>query len=134
MNRKPEVIVRKCVGCSTIPLSHLSLDLAVPTAGWPSFFSSRGVEVVDDDLGRPAVPRSAVADLIAERAADQERRVREQARRARERKPRPTVPGIRVPAGTTASALAVMVAADRDREDRGWHPYGSGEFFVGRKP
>ena len=29
---------------STIPLSHLSLDLAEPLSGWPAFFLKRGIE------------------------------------------------------------------------------------------
>lgn len=55
-----------CDGCSLIPVSHLGLDLDEPTSGWPTFFAERGVEPVEDDLGRASVPRQVLGDLLAE--------------------------------------------------------------------
>ena len=42
-----------------VPLSHLSLDLPKPPSGWVAYLTGRGVAVVEDDLGRPSIPRAA---------------------------------------------------------------------------
>lgn len=68
-----------CNSCRFIPITHLGQDVAEPIVGWTAFFAERGVEVVEDDLGRASVPRQVLADLLAE-ARDRE--VREEARQA----------------------------------------------------
>ena len=58
-----------------VPLSHLVLDLdQEPVAGWPSYLADRGVELVLDDIGRPAVSRDAARALLAEKREDEQRR------------------------------------------------------------
>lgn len=69
--------------CATVPLSHLSLDLVEPPKGWLAMFAARGIETVVDDLGRPAIPREVLGDLIAERAAAEAERVRKVSAEAR---------------------------------------------------
>jgi hypothetical protein len=49
-----------------IPLSHLSLDLDEPPIGWVAYLGNIGVEVVEDDIGRPALSRTDARMLIAE--------------------------------------------------------------------
>jgi hypothetical protein len=80
-----------------IPLSHLSLDLPVPATGWLAELERRGIEVLDDDLGRPSVARGAVRMLIAEE------RQREQLRRDK-----------------AAAAEKAAVAADEQFRARLW--------------
>jgi hypothetical protein len=55
-----------------VPLSELSLDLPAPAAGWPSELERRGVVVVLDDLGRPAIDRAAARALFAEHREQRE--------------------------------------------------------------
>jgi hypothetical protein len=61
-----------------VPLSVLSLDLPEPPAGWTAYLNAKGVEVVDDDIGRPAVARADARMLIAEQR-EAEARGREKA-------------------------------------------------------
>jgi hypothetical protein len=49
-----------------IPVRHLSLDVTEPIAGWELDLLERGVEIVDDDLGRPCVHRQVLGDLLRE--------------------------------------------------------------------
>jgi hypothetical protein len=49
-----------------IPITHLSIDVTEPIAGWALALLERGVEIVDDDLGRPCVRREVLGDLLAE--------------------------------------------------------------------
>lgn len=49
-----------------IPVTHLSLDLAEPINGWAPALLERGVEIVEDDLGRPCVRRELLGDLLRE--------------------------------------------------------------------
>jgi hypothetical protein len=55
-----------CDACRTVPISHLSLDASEPVAGWLAFFAERGVELVEDDLGRAGVPRRVLGELLTE--------------------------------------------------------------------
>jgi hypothetical protein len=55
-----------CDACRRVPVGHLALDVAEPIEGWLEFFRKRGVEVTDDHLGRPSVPRYVLGDLIDE--------------------------------------------------------------------
>ena len=87
----------ECALCKTIPVSHLSLDLPEPVTGWERALAERGVEVVLDTLGRPAVRREALAELLAE---SREREARLAAQRAEQA----TAPRAPVPAGIPALA------------------------------
>jgi|SRR5215203_3857681 len=49
-----------------VPLSVLSLDLDPPTTGWPAYFAARGVPILEDDIGRPAIVRSDARQLFVE--------------------------------------------------------------------
>lgn len=49
-----------------VPVTHLALDIPEPGNGWPAELASRGIPVVDDDIGRPAIAIGAARDLVAE--------------------------------------------------------------------
>jgi hypothetical protein len=49
-----------------IPISHLALELPSPGVDWASYLRNRGIEVTSDDVGRPAVSRQVVKQLIQE--------------------------------------------------------------------
>src|SRR5215211_4078427 len=51
-----------------IPLSHLSLDLDAPASGWPAYLVGRGVPILEDDIGRPAIAHADARQLFEERA------------------------------------------------------------------
>jgi hypothetical protein len=53
------------VCCRLVPVAHLALDVDEPLAGWPATLAERGVELVEDDLGRASVPRQVLGDLLA---------------------------------------------------------------------
>ena len=103
----------------TIPLSHLELDYPTPTVGWGVELDRRGVAIVLDDVGRPAISRAAAAELLTEQRAQQEAAARhreeieqraiEQDQRFRARLAG-GIPADAVPAGMTAAML--MMASD----------------------
>jgi anti-sigma factor RsiW len=100
-------------------LVELERDLGERPLGWVAELDRLGVEVVEDDLGRPAISRSSARAVYAEaRAADAraarrraeiERRViaADEARRAALPK---GIPAGAVPAGMTAAEL--LMASD----------------------
>jgi hypothetical protein len=47
-------------------LVELERDLGAPAAGWVAELGRRGVDVVEDDLGRAAVDRAVARALFAE--------------------------------------------------------------------
>jgi hypothetical protein len=49
-----------------IPLSVIALDLPEPPIGWDAFLASRGIEIVDDDIGRRSVSRADARQLFDE--------------------------------------------------------------------
>jgi hypothetical protein len=55
-----------------VPLSHLALDLAdAPAGAWTVWLAERGIAVVFDDIGRPAISRSDARRLLdAQRQAE----------------------------------------------------------------
>jgi len=57
-----------------VPLSHLSLDLPAPEIGWLAELQRRGIEILQDDIGRSSVPRDIARMLIAEQAAAEMRK------------------------------------------------------------
>jgi hypothetical protein len=69
-----------CDACHLIPLTQHGLDIAEPVVGWLEFFRERGVEIIDDDLGRPAVVRGVLGELIAEHREREARKAEELAR------------------------------------------------------
>jgi hypothetical protein len=71
-----------CGCCRRVPVSHLSLDLDEPVAGWSWFFAERNIEVAEDHLGRPSVARWILADLLDEQRARDGRLAEEAAQRA----------------------------------------------------
>jgi hypothetical protein len=94
--------------CGTVPLSHLGLDIDEPMSGWLAFFAERGVELVEDDLGRASVPRQVLGELLAERREREARLAEEWAEKAAAVGPTPVAGG--VPAGEGLSAFETMVA------------------------
>jgi hypothetical protein len=101
----------------TVALSVLSLDLDPPTTGWPAYLAGRGVPIVEDDLGRPAIAR-ADARLLFEERREAEVRAREavarndaQVEAARVASVVPGVPWWEIPEGV--SPAQAMAAADK---------------------
>ena len=103
-----------------IPLSVLSLDLEAPPIGWATELAARGVEIVLDDLGRPAIARADARQLFAEAAAAEvrQREVAERNERAAIEKDREFraglnkgIPWHHLPDGV--SPAEAMAAADR---------------------
>jgi hypothetical protein len=101
-----------------IPLSVLALDLPEPVGGWAHELAGRGAVVVEDDLGRPSVPREVARALFAEHREQQEavarrRAALEQQAIEKDRQFRaglpPGVPLSAVPAGV-APGLAMMLS------------------------
>jgi hypothetical protein len=74
-----------------IPISHLALDVPEPLEGRASFLEARNVQVFDDAIGPPSVPRYVLGDLIAEQR-EREARLAEEA--AAQRAPVVTPRGI----------------------------------------
>jgi hypothetical protein len=106
-----------------VPLSGLSLDLQPPSVGgWPTELPARGITVIADDLGRPAVRRDDARRLIAERR-DAETRGREAAGRQAMELERRRVASLHggispdlIPTGLTPAEA--MTAAERDAMPR----------------
>ena len=98
-----------------VPLSHLALDLNVPSEGWALFLGKRGIAIVPDSLGRDSVDHGAARRLLDEKReselraralrnlAEQEAVERDQLRRAS------LGQGVKVPDGLSY-AEAVMQA------------------------
>jgi hypothetical protein len=63
---------------SPVPLSHLALDLPEVNLG---YIHNHGIEVVDDDLGRPSISKADARMLISEKRENEAR-----AREAMERR------------------------------------------------
>jgi hypothetical protein len=110
-----------------IPLSHLSLDLPVPAAGWLIELERRGIEVVVDDIGRRSVARDVARMLIAEQAEAEMRRREVMARveLAAEEKDRqfraqlhPGIPWHRMPDPGGLLPVMQMTAAAKDAQPR----------------
>jgi hypothetical protein len=109
-----------------IPLSVLALDLPEPPAsGWDVYLTGRGIEVVTDDIGRPAISRADAKQLIDEKqqgeaharevAARQEREAVERDRAFRAALPT----GLHwtdIPVGVSAAEL--WAAAEKDARPR----------------
>jgi hypothetical protein len=66
-----------------IPLSLLELDCPAPPIGWAAELANRGVAILEDDLGRRAVPRSVARDLLAEHRENEARKARHRAEQER---------------------------------------------------
>jgi hypothetical protein len=58
-----------------VPLSVLALDLAEPPAGgWTAYISSRGIPIVEDHIGRPAISSADAKQLLDEKHESEARR------------------------------------------------------------
>ena len=117
MNAEQEVV---CDACQLVPISVLSLDHPEPVSGWAALLEGRDVEVVEDDLGRPAV-RRVDARALLEQQREWERRNAEEARQRHEetaRKSPPVPRGIPLPkeGDPSMTAFEVMRAQDADAE------------------
>jgi hypothetical protein len=100
-----------------VPLSEIALDLPVPVGGWAAELARRGVEVIEDDLGRAAVDRATARALFAEHRESEARAARlreeieqrviaaDEARRAALPK---GIPVGAVPEGMTAGQLMML--------------------------
>jgi hypothetical protein len=108
-----------------VPLSHLSLDLSEPPSGWVAYLTGRAVAVVEDDLGRPSIPRAAARMLFDEHRADEVRKAEHRQRQEREaveadrqwRAQLPSgVPWYEIPDGVLPAVA--MTAAARDESPR----------------
>jgi hypothetical protein len=118
------------VDLGPISLSVLVLDLGdEPPDGWAAFFSSRGVEIILDDVDRPSVSRDDARRLFAESRAAEARR-QEAMRRAEQaaievdQRFRASIwrglPADHMPPG--AAPAAVMLASDRDAQPKRQSP------------
>ena len=67
-----------------IPISHLSLDLGEPIVGWAASLSERGIELLEDDIGRKAISREDARTLMAEHREREARDFEDQRRRLAE--------------------------------------------------
>ena len=92
-----------------IPISHLSLDLSEPIVGWAASLSERGIELLEDDIGRKAISREDARTLMAE-AREREAREREDQRRRRSERADSKVPA-GVPALEGATPFESMASA-----------------------
>jgi hypothetical protein len=88
-----------------IPLSHLVLDHPEPVGGWEPLLQARGIELLSDDLYRPAIRREDARALVEERR-EWERSSVEKARQLQE-----SLEGLSVPAGVPAVEGATPMAS-----------------------
>lgn len=105
-----------------IPLSHLALDLPEPCGvGWAAYLAGRGIEVVNDDLGRASVGRTDARQLFVEhRAAEvvkaEKRAAAERAAVEEDRQRRASiwggVPADTIPPGVAPAAAMLQAAVD----------------------
>jgi hypothetical protein len=111
-----------------VPLSHLSLDIpAEPPLGWRAELDLRGVAVIEDDLGRPALSRADARALFTERREQEEEAARR--REAIEQRaiaadaafraalPR-GVPAGAIPTGVTAAELLMLSDPEHAKSQR----------------
>jgi hypothetical protein len=109
-----------------IPLSVLALDLPEPPAGgWAAYLTGRGITVLTDDIGRPAITRADARQLLDEHRENEARKREMAARQEREaverdRAFRAALPtGLHwtdIPAGVSAQQL--WAAAEKDARPR----------------
>jgi hypothetical protein len=136
----------------TIPLTVLQLDHPAPAAGWTAYLAGRGVEIVEDDLGREAISRGDAKILLDEQRKREAKRAELLARadEAAEQFDREWraqlgvgIPASAIPAGMTYAAAvasaeldgvgyrprATLVAdvLDNDAETMMFHPFPADE-------
>ena len=105
-------ILSICDGCRLIPVSHLGLDIAEPIGGFRSMLDRNAIEVVTDDLGRDAITREALGQLLAERREREARLAAEAKKRRAETKPKPVFVG--APGRDDMTPAEAMFAAEGD--------------------
>jgi hypothetical protein len=57
-----------------VPLVVLELSLDAPAIGWNAYLAGNGVEMVTDDIGRPAIARADARMLIGEQRENEARK------------------------------------------------------------
>ena len=87
-------------GSELIPLSHLALDHPEPLAGWEPLLQAHGIELLEDDLYRPAIRREDARRLVTERREWE--RENEKARRLQESLEVPPFPA-GIPSASTSA-------------------------------
>ena len=118
-------ILSICDGCRLVPVSHLGLDIGEPIGGFRSMLDAHGIDVVEDDIGRPSISRDDLGQLLAERREREALLVADAARRAAEREAkRPVVVGVPAVEGATPyeSMLAATGFVTPDQEFGGREP------------
>lgn len=93
-----------------VALSVLSLDHPEPIHGWEITLETREIELLEDDLYRPAIRREDARQLVEERR-EWERESTEKARRLQESLETPPLPA-GVPALEDGSAMDSLMAND----------------------
>jgi len=106
---KTEQNAVECDACRLVPISVLGLDLAQPISGWEQMLADRGVEVVEDDLGRASISRSDARALIEDRRQRESRLAAERTEKAAARQVAVVPAG--VPALEDGSPYESMMAA-----------------------
>jgi hypothetical protein len=104
-----------------VPVSHLELDLAAPVDGWLAELERRGVEIVEDDIGRQAVARDVARMLISEHrenlarqreAVERNERLAEQRDREFRARLWGGIPADHLPIGVAPAAAMLQAAKD----------------------
>jgi hypothetical protein len=99
-----------CAACRTVPVAHLSLDLREPLQGWPAYLEQEGIEVIDDDLGRPAISRLVFGAMVRQAATRRKMEAEARALRSAEQVRRPRV--VAIPGVEGRSAYESLMAAE----------------------
>jgi hypothetical protein len=99
-----------CDGCRLVPVSYLSLDIEKPIGDWGPMLAANDIEVVTDDIGRDAITRQALGELLAERREREARLLEEAERRRIAAKPKAARPHVLARDG--ASPFESMVLAE----------------------
>jgi hypothetical protein len=92
-----------------------------PPRGWLSFLVGRNVQVFDDALGRPSIPRYVLRDLIDERRGREARLAEEAAAKAAMRE-EPVPVGIPALEGATAYETMMSASGTSPAEEFGSWP------------
>jgi hypothetical protein len=101
----PEVGTRVPMPEAPVALVELSLSLDEPSVGWVAYLATKGVEIVEDDLGREAILRVDARQLFSEHRADEVRKAEHRARQEREAERADRLWRAQLPQGVSAAAI-----------------------------
>jgi hypothetical protein len=109
-----------------VPLSVLQLDLPAPSIdGWDTYLAGKGIEIMLDDLGRPAISRDDARMLLTEKREDEIRRREWAARQEQQAVERDRAFRAALPKGTHwtdvpdgVSAAQLWVQAEKDAKPK----------------